>query len=247
MPVVSEDVYRILFTLSRYLFPFLAAMMLLFAAVWLLSESRFRRDRVRSLPGSGLVGELIVLSGSRELSINTWFPVPREGVLGSVRSCDLVVPCPGVHPHHLDFSWQDGQGLLLYPHTGCEALINGAPVNCRSDAAALPLTHGAVLQVGSAVLRFHLFAALDNLPIQQEVFPQAIQPVQPAPPVFDGCQPPLLQQVTPLSDAAPAPLSDIPAPDAVDSCPPASAAPVVPVHQPQRTRRSDRWKEELGE
>lgn len=167
MPVVSSDIYKILFTVSRWLFPALAIFIVLFTFLWLFSESLRRRERIRNLPGSGTVGELVVLSGGRDLAVNTWFPVPREGVLGSVRSCDLVIPCPGVRAAHLDFSWQDGLGLLLYPRSGCEVLVNGVPVTCRSDPREFPLTHGSVLQIGSAVLRLHLFAALDTSPVFQ--------------------------------------------------------------------------------
>ena len=162
MPVASDNVWTILYTVSRYLFPFLAVILVVLIFFYILSEGHSRRDRIRSLPGFGTVGELIVLSGGRDLQANTWFPVPREGVLGSVRSCDLVLPCPGVHAKHLDFSWQDGLGLLIRPRSGCEAVVNGSTVTCRTDGAAFPLQHGSILQIGSAVLRLHLFAALDN-------------------------------------------------------------------------------------
>ncbi len=177
MPVASADVWRILYAVSRYVFPLLAAVLVLSLLVYILSESRNRRERTRNLLGSGTVGELIVLSGSRNLDVNTWFPVPREGVLGAVRSCDLVIPCPGVRARHLDFSWEDGVGLLIRPHTGCEAFVNGIPVSCKTRAADMPLTHGSVLQVGSAILRLHLFAALDNTaaPVQPPV-PDMVPP-----------------------------------------------------------------------
>ena len=135
MPVASADVWKVLYTVSRYLFPVLAVSLVFLVLFFILSESRIRREKVHNLPGSGTVGELIVLSGSRDLDANTWFPVPREGVLGSVRSCDLVIPCPGVHTKHLDFSWEDGTGLLIRPRTGCEVQINGVPVTCRTHAA----------------------------------------------------------------------------------------------------------------
>ena len=162
MPVASEDVWRVVFIVSRYLFPILALALVLLILFWVLDESRLRHEKAGNLPGFGTVGELIVLSGSRDLDTNTWFPVPREGVLGSVRSCDLVIPCPGVHTKHLDFAWEDGLGLLIRPRSGCEALVNGFPVTCRTKASDYPLQHGSVLQVGSAVLRLHLYAALDN-------------------------------------------------------------------------------------
>ena len=162
MPVLSADVWKVLCTVSRYLFPVMAASLVFLVLSYILSESRIRREKIRTLPGSGTVGELVVLSGSRDLDANTWFPVPREGVLGSIRSCDLVIPCPGVRSKHLDFSWEDGKGMLIRPRTGCEVQINGTPVTCRTRVSDVPLTHGSVLQVGSAVLRLHLFAALDS-------------------------------------------------------------------------------------
>ena len=245
MPVASEDVWKILYTVSRYLFPLLAIALFFLVLFYILSESRNRREKVRGLPGSGTVGELIVLSGSSELDVNTWFPVPREGVLGCVRSCDLVIPCPGVHAKHLDFSWEDGSGLLIRLRTGCEALVNGIPVTCRTRPADVPLTHGSVLQVGAAVLRLHLFAALDNTAASVQAPPAEIPAVVPAP----SCIP---CPVQPADCGLPQQAGPVPV--ATDCI--ASPAPVYPVPEgsvPQvpaedsRPRRSDRWKEDLGE
>ena len=246
MPVVSGDIWKILYTVSRYLFPLLAVCLVFLVLFYILSESRNRREKVRGLPGSGTVGELIVLSGSRDLEANTWFPVPREGVLGSIRSCDLVIPCPGVHTRHLDFSWSDGLGLLLKPRTGCEVQVNGVPVTCRTRAADVPLTHGGILQVGSATLRLHLFAALDNTPASAspasaEMPPMTVPgfvpyPAQPGEPYSPVPVPPASMQTVPdpmiqSPDAPPLPAEDPLPPPAVSELP----------------RRSDRWKEDLGE
>ena len=92
---VSPEIYSVLSDASRWLFAFFALMLLLFALGWHRSDRKERRDRFMNLPGAGTVGELVVISGSDRLPQDTWFPVPREGVLGSLRSCDLVVPCPG--------------------------------------------------------------------------------------------------------------------------------------------------------
>ena len=255
MPVVSEDVWRILYTVSRYLFPLLAAALVFLVLFYILSESAKRREKIRSLPGAGTVGELIVLSGGRDLDVNTWFPVPREGVLGSVRSCDLVIPCPGVRTKHLDFSWEDGLGLLIRPLTGCEVLINGVPVSCRTDASAVPLTHGSVLQVGSAVLRLHLFAALDNtVPVAQppaEMSAVPVQPVQnpspaPAPGGFAPV-PPVPVQVPPDGIPPSSYPPDQPDPDPALPDPSPENPPAAPETKPVRPRRSDRWKEDFGE
>ena len=157
---VSPEIYSALSVASRWLFVFFALMLLVFAFIWHRSDRRERRERFRNLPGAGTVGELVVLSGGDELPVDTWFPVPREGILGSLRSCDLVVPCPGVRSQHLDFSWQDGTGLLVRPRVGCEAFVDGTLVTRRESYGDVPLVHGSVLQVGSAVLRLQLFSAL---------------------------------------------------------------------------------------
>ncbi len=235
MPVVSADLYRVLFTVSRYLFPLLACLIVLFSLAWIITEARVRRENIRHLPGSGMIGELIVLSGSRDLSVNTWFPVPWEGVLGAVRSCDLVIPCPGVQAKHLDFSWQDGKGLVLYPHTGCEIQVNGIPVTCR-NSSSVPMMHGSVLQVGSAVLRLHLFAALDS------ISPQETE----APPVFSNAPAPDSSYVTPVPPFSLPPqqpvLSQTP-----ETVSPPSVEDKAPARHSERPRRSDRWKEDFGE
>ena len=246
MPVASEDVWKILYAVFRYLFPLLAVSLFFLVLFYILSESRSRREKVHGLPGTGTVGELVVLSGGDELDVNTWFPVPREGVLGSVRSCDLVIPCPGVRTKHLDFSWEDGTGLLIRPRTGCEALVNGMPVTCRSRAADIPLTHGSVLQVGTAMLRLHLFAALDNTPAPLQPAPAEAPAPVPAPAFapFPG----MPADSTSSQQACPPPeLPDnrVPPPAAL---PPRAETPVAPENAvSDRPRRSDRWKEDLGE
>ncbi len=260
MPAVSEEVWLVLYTVSRYLFPFLALILVILILFYVLSESRIRREKARSLPGFGTVGELIVLSGSRDLEPNTWFPVPREGVLGSVRSCDLVIPCPGVHAKHLDFSWEDGTGLLIRPHTGCEAYVNGTALTCRTKASDAPLTHGSVLQVGSAVLRLHLFAALDNtsavsvpssVPDNQQPFP-FMQPPLPA----SFSLPPSVPEPSVQPDEVPV-VPAQPVPDTRELCgtPPVLPVQNGPVQNDQEEsrlksavpRRSDRWQEDFGE
>ena len=246
MPVASEQVWNILYTVSRYLFPLMTAALVLLVLILILSESRSRREKVRGLPGCGTVGELMVLSGSRELDAGTWFPVPREGVLGSVRSCDLVIPCPGVRTKHLDFSWEDGTGLLIRPRTGCDVQVNGIPVTCRTRPADVPLTHGGVLQVGSALLRLHLFAALDR----------TASPVPQVPAEMSaGAGPsPFIPSGSPSGGFVP-PMPPDPAADGSGFTPVFSEAPVsvppgdseAPETAAVRPRRSDRWKEDLGE
>ena len=255
---VSPEIYTVLSTVSRWLFAFFALMLLLFAFAWQHADRKEHRERFKNLPGAGTVGELVVLSGSDQLSVNTWFPVPREGVLGSLRSCDLVVPCPGVRSQHLDFSWQDGTGLLIRPRLGCEVLVDGVPVSRRGAFADTPLLHGSTLQVGSAVLRLQLFSALSA--VSRPHVLQAAEPVSapgawtvPAqPPVQVPCaseqfwQTP--QEPVPFS---PDPYLNQPVPQQPESVPvPPSEQPAPqPEMQPgtQRRKRADRWKEDWSE
>ena len=253
---VSPELFEVLSLAARYGFALLALVAVLRAFSSLLSEKRRRREIVRNLPGSGTVGELIVLSGSNELQPETWLPVPREGVLGSVRTCDIVIPCPGVKKHHLDFSWQDGVGLLLRPRSGCEAWVNSVSVDCRSDPRNAPLTHGSCLSVGNAVLRLMLFAALT--PASQVL---QDSPADPSPMAAAGMPSPDPGNIPgswiPAPAAPPVQPRPSPAPSvysAPGSVPVAPAPFPVPETPPEavpapgsRPRRSDRWKEDWGE
>ncbi len=254
---VSPEIYAVLSLASRWLFAFFALMLLLFAFSWHHSDRKERRERFRNLPGAGTVGELVVLSGGSELSVDTWFPVPREGVLGSLRTCDLVVPCPGVRAQHLDFSWQDGTGLLIRPRIGCEVLVDGVPVTRRGVNADVPLLHGSLLQVGNAVLRLQPFSALSHTNR-----PFAPQPSGPdtgsgawMPPAQPPMQPPVQGPYTAsqqwIAPPAQSFIPDQPASPAAGQYP---AQPLPdqpqPSEQPQaapRRKRADRWKEDWSE
>ena len=240
---VSPEIWNVLFLLSRWLFVILAGVVLLSSLGWLLSDRRTRKEMLRGMPGAGTVGELVVLSGSDHLPAQTWFPVPREGVLGSVRSCDLVVPGPGIRSCHLDFRWQDGVGLLLYPRSGCEVLVDGVLLDCRSDASARPMTHGMCLQVGPVVLRLQLFAAMDHtvhppqpaVPDEMEA-PPAGMPWAAQNPAF-----PPVQGVMPVPPAA----GPVPYPPAVAAPADIPADPAgIPVQSPVPEKQ---WKEDWGE
>ena len=67
MPVVSGEVWNILYTVSRYLFPLLALAAVFLILFYTLSEGRLRREKTRSLPGFGTIGELIVLSDRKSV------------------------------------------------------------------------------------------------------------------------------------------------------------------------------------
>lgn len=249
---VSPEIYAVLSIASRWLFAFFALMLLFFAFAWHHTDRKERRDRFKNLPGAGTVGELVVLSGSDELVPDTWFPVPREGVLGSLRSCDLVISCPGVRSQHLDFSWQDGTGLLIRPRTGCEVLVDGVPVSRHDASGDTPMLHGSVLQVGSALLRLQLFSALShtNRAFEPRSPVPGAEPETWMPPVQQPVQNPYAaaQPVQMPQDQVFVPVPPVPGQPASNDLPPAPALPVQPQQaQPARVRRADRWKEDWSE
>ena len=266
---VSPEIYKVIIQVSRYLFAFFALMLLLFAASWLYDERRKRRDRLRYLPEAGNIGEMVVISGSDQLPVDTWFPIPREGILGSLRSCDLVVPCPGVRARHLAFSWQDGTGLIIKPFPGCETFVDGVSLLTAEKSEMPVMVHGSCLQVGSAVLRLQLLSALEHtnrsfaVPAPPQEYSgafaaQQTQPYAPFPqePVHPFTDPPLQGYMDqPYSPGPPAdgmPPAFAPLPESrPDQAPVAASS--VPEEQPPvrqaapRRKRADRWKEDFSE
>ncbi len=159
---MSSELYEVLSLAARYLFTLLGVLIVLRSFLWLLSEGSQTRRRLRHLPDAGTVGEMLVLQGGPGLEEGAAIPVPWEGVLGSVRSSDITVPCEGVRPSHLFFSYQVGLGLLIRPMSGCEATVDSVVLDCRADAKAHPMVHGSFLQVGGALLRLRVFAGLES-------------------------------------------------------------------------------------
>lgn len=226
---LSQELYEVLSLAARYLFTLLGVLIVLRAFLWQLSSRAEERGTRRRLRDSGCIGELVVITGNSSLPEGTVIPVPWEGSLGSVRSCDVPVPCQGIRRRHLWFSWEDGSGLRIQPLSGCEVMVDGIPLDCRSWKKASPMIHGSFLQAGSALLRLRVFAALDSsagFPEDESAFVPNADPRAFVPPAAEPFAPPCpdgLQQF-PLTDnpysAAPgmqqAPGADIPCPAAPD-------------------------------
>lgn len=159
--ILSPELYAALALFLRYVFSLLGVLMVLFSFLWLWSSRAERRRRLRQLPLSGLIGELVVLEGDGGLRPGDTIPLPWEGVLGSVRSCDVCVPGGGIRRRHLSFSFSPEKGLLLQPFRGCQAQVGDTLITSRTRPEALPLRHGAFLRLGDTLLRLRLFAGLD--------------------------------------------------------------------------------------
>lgn len=189
---MDSHAYQLLSLGARYLFVFGIFMIVLRAGLILLSEHRRRKKRLRSLPDAGMVGEMCDIDSGKS------YPLPREGVLGSGRGCDIRIR--GLKRRHANFAFVDGKGLLITPcHHRSTLLLDGQSI--RKGGYAL---HGAIMQAGEYQLRIRLFAGLkvprkaqyaenwqpaydEDLYAPEEVFFTPVQPeyipypVEPAP------------------------------------------------------------------
>ncbi len=157
---MPADKYEILALVARYWFTFLGVVIVWRSFVWLRKDARLKRKRLKQLPDAGLVGELVVLAGNETLPPGTVIPLPREGTLGSLRSCDISVPCSGVASLHGDFRFVNGVGLILTPAPRQSFMVDGEePGPAQREWV---LHHGSRLMVGDALLRMRLFMGLET-------------------------------------------------------------------------------------
>lgn len=197
--------YAILAKLMSYVFTLLGALIVWRTFSWLRKDQRETRRRLKALPDAGTIGILTVLKGSSELEEGTIIPVPPEGVLGFVRTCDIVVPVNDVVSQHLDFTFRNGKGLYIYPRRGCPAAVDGVTLDSRADSRRYPMQHGSILSVGEAVLQLGVFAGLD---VRQTsgVWLESTPPEPLTPPSPEPVMPPELHQ--PFRHSAPYPAQD---------------------------------------
>lgn len=189
--VVSAPLYEIIALAARYWFVALVAVIVLVSFAWMWQDRRVDHRRRAELPDAGMIGYLEVLAGSGELEVGTLISVPREGILGAIRGCDVSIPAPGVKAIHGDYEFLEGKGVLLRPRKGCTLTVDGITLAHRSDISAHPLPHHGVLTVGEVSLRLLLFAgiheqadsALQSAPVPEIA---STAPVAPLPPPTDA-------------------------------------------------------------
>lgn len=149
MNQMTSEAYELLAMLMRYVFVGIGVLISWRAYRWLRRDARQYKKEMRNLPDAGLVGEIVNLKTGESQ------PLPREGLIGSSRACDIRVKEPGVARRHALFAFEEGKGLRVTPHLGNRLLMEG--VALKGPAHAL---HGTQLQLGDAVLRVRLFAGL---------------------------------------------------------------------------------------
>ena len=161
MSTLDAKVYEVLSLAMRYFFAFFGVMIVWRAFSWLRKDRKLKHKRLKQLPDAGTIGILTVQKGSKQLQPGLVIPVPHEGVLGYLRTCDVVIPVDDVATTHLDFTFVDGKGLFIYPRRGCEAVVDGVSLTSRRVCRQYPMQHGSVLEVGQAVLQLGVFAGLN--------------------------------------------------------------------------------------
>ena len=157
----DAKVYEVLALAMRYFFTLMGLIIVWRSFSWLRKDRRMKHRRLKQLPDAGTIGILTVEEGGKHLKPGEVIPVPHEGVLGYLRTCDVVVPVDDVATLHLDFTFVDGKGLYIYPRRGCEAVVDGMLITTRREAQRYPMQHGSTLEIGQAVLRLGVFAGLN--------------------------------------------------------------------------------------
>ncbi len=157
---MPSQAYEILALGARYWFAFLGVVIVWRSFMWLRKDAKIRRKRLRQLPDAGLIGELVVLAGNETLPPGTVIPLPREGTLGSLRSCDVSVPCSNVAARHGDFRFENGVGLILTPAPHQTFLVDGEEPD--PNQREWVMHHGSRLMIGDALLRMRLFMGLET-------------------------------------------------------------------------------------
>ncbi|MBQ9196431.1 MAG: hypothetical protein IJ157_04225 [Clostridia bacterium] len=146
---MPEQFYQLLALAARALFILIAALTALRAALGLMNQHRARKKLLKQLPDAGMVGEM------RDIESDKSYPLPREGVLGSGRGCDIRLK--GLRRRHVTFAYVPGKGILLSPcHHRSSVWLDGVPLRRRAYAL-----HGALLRAGGYTLCIRLFAGLD--------------------------------------------------------------------------------------
>ncbi|MCH5286051.1 MAG: hypothetical protein J1E43_01395 [Christensenellaceae bacterium] len=215
---MPQDIYSVAALACRYWFAFLGVLIVWRSFSWLRKDRRLKHKRLKTLPDAGMIGELVVLQGSDSLPEDSFLPVPREGVLGYLRTCDVVVPIDGVARQHLDFVFIDGQGLVVTPRRGCSCMVDGELIADRRDARAFPMRHNSLLSVGDAMLKLRLFAgldapyAMDYMPDLPEQEPPQEEAMPGYAPPYNGAPYPPQETYFPPQDAWPEPPAYPPAP-----------------------------------
>lgn len=146
---LSTEAYELLALGLRYWFVLLGLVIVLRAGRWAWHDRKVYLRTLSALPDAGLMGELVNLDTGEGL------PLPREGVIGSGKACDIRLK--GLRRREAFFELREGQGVLLVScHRRHQILLDGQPIGRRSFGL-----HGSRLSFPGYFLRMRLFEGLD--------------------------------------------------------------------------------------
>lgn len=146
---MAAETYELIALGMRYWFVLLGIIIVVRAARWAIRDYKHQERVLRALPDAGLIGEVVNLDTGES------YPLPREGSLGSARSCDVCLK--GIRKRELEFSLDEGQGVILFPsHRRNQAVLDGEAIPRKAWAL-----HGSHLSLPGYHLRFRLFSGLD--------------------------------------------------------------------------------------
>ena len=160
MKLVSTEAYEVAALALRYWFMVLGVLIVWRSFSWIKKDRRYRKKRLQQLPDAGMVGELVVISGSEELASGDTLPMPREGTLGSARICDVYLPAPGIASRQGDFRFKNGLGVTVMPAWRKKIHIDGVDYTHKQEPGIMH--HGSKLVIGQVVLRLRLFVGLET-------------------------------------------------------------------------------------
>ncbi|NCB34593.1 MAG: hypothetical protein EOM58_00940 [Clostridia bacterium] len=160
---MSSGVFELISQGLRYWFVLLGIIIVWRTLKWALQDHRAYGRMIKALPDAGLIGEIVSLSTGESQ------PLPREGVIGSSKSCDIRFS--GIRSREMEYVFIEGRGVEIIPaHRQHEISLNGEEVGTKAFAS-----HGSRLNLPGYTLRFRLFSGLNVPDIAQEA---AYQPAE---------------------------------------------------------------------
>ncbi len=146
---MSANAFELVSLGMRYWFVLLGLMIVLRASRWALHDHRAYMRTLRSLPDAGFIGEIVNLDTGLAQEL------PREGVMGSGKACDIRFK--GLRRRELVYEFREGKGILLIPsHKNNQIQMDGVPLTQHDYAL-----HGSRLSFPGYSLRMRLFEGLD--------------------------------------------------------------------------------------
>lgn len=143
---MSANAYEILALAMRYAFA--ALMVLIVLRAWRISAVDSQRAaKLRRLsPDTGIIGEMLVVSGGERAKPGMRYPVTLEGTIGSARGADIRVRHSTVRGRHAIYQMTE-EGLFVRGHANAR-IRDGLGRPARETL----LQDGDILRVGGVAL-----------------------------------------------------------------------------------------------